>query len=88
MKSKNSVNFGIVLLIESMQNRFNLHFDKVIQLIYKCEDADQERSLLLATIRLLSVHIALLTKEIPDEELKCLAIKLEALLMSRFKDDP
>lgn len=86
--TQNSVNFGLVLLIESMQNRFNSHFDKVVQLLYKCEDADQERNLILAMARLLSVHLALLAKELPDEELKCLSIEMEALLMSRFRDDP
>lgn len=86
--TQNSVNFGLVLLIESMQNRFNSHFDKLVQLLYKCEDADQEKNLILATARLLSLHLALLAKELPDEELKCLSIEMEALLMSRFRDDP
>lgn len=39
-------------------------------------------------IRAYVIEIIHLSKEIPDEELKCLVIELEALLLSRFRDDP
>lgn len=52
----------------------------------ECNNIDRE--VLMAFIRAHVMQIVILSKEIPDEELKCLAIEMEALLLSRFRDDP
>ncbi len=76
---------SLSILIPTIRDNLNAYFLGLENQIEECVDDCEINLHLLGALEIFGIHVALLAKELPDEEIKCLSVELTAVIRSRMK---